>query len=379
MYFNWKRYLKDLWKSFFPGRHPHLRITGHRARVLVMLVFCMGWMGGSGRLGLLLDHLLFPWFRKVRVIQPVFIVGNFRSGSTFLHRMLAGNRPFTAMKTWELYFAPSISQRKFWRGLWIVDRWFGGLVRRTVVRAQEQQLSQVTMHRIRLEEPEEDEAIFLYLWDSLFNWFFVPADAHKNPYWRFDSAVPKWRRKRAMAFYRGVIQRHMALQPSGSIYLSKSPAFTARLHSLLETFPDARFIELIRDPERVMVSGAAWFSFAWHFFASPRQTYPFASTLIEMVRRWYLASRELEQVLPRNQFVQLRFEQMIDQPQIAIPAALDQLEISVAPSLRERLAEVASSDAKPRTHDVELKHLGLSREEFAEAFADVYQRFGYTS
>jgi omega-hydroxy-beta-dihydromenaquinone-9 sulfotransferase len=377
MYFNWKRYVKDLGKSFFPSRYPHLRLTGHRARVLVMLVLCMAWMGGSGRMGLWLDNLLFPWFRKAKIEKPVFIIGNFRSGSTFLHRMLAASRPFTALKTWELYFAPSIVQRRFWQGLWIVDGWFGGFLKRTILSAQESQLAAVTMHRIRLEEPEEDEAIFLYLWDSLFNWFFVPADAHKNPYWRFDSAVPRWRRDRAMEFYRGVLQRHMALQPAGSVYLSKSPAFTARIDSLRRAFPEARFIELVRDPEEVVVSAAAWFDFAWHFFASPTRRFPFVDTVVELVRHWFLLPAELERTLAKEQFVQLRFEQMIDDPLRWIPAALEQLGIPVAPDLLERLESVAARERKARTHEFSLSDLGLSKQTLVQRYREVYERLGY--
>ena len=205
MYFNWKRFLNDAVRAVFPGASPHMQVTGHRARVVVMFFFCMAWMGGSGRLGLWLDHLLFPWFRKTHVRQPVFIVGNYRSGSTLLHRLLASQHGCTAMKTWEIYFAPSIAQRKFWRGLWIVDRFFGGSIRRRILAAQSRRLGSVEMHRVRLEEPEEDEALFLYLWDSAFNWFFMPRDAQSDPYWRFDEKVPVWRRRRIMKFYDGKV------------------------------------------------------------------------------------------------------------------------------------------------------------------------------
>jgi hypothetical protein len=379
MYFNWKRFLRDVWISFFPKGHPHLRIDGHRARVLVMFVFCMGWMAGSGRLGLLVDHLLFPGFKRQRVRRPVFIIGNFRSGSTLLHRMLAASKPFTAMKTWELYFAPSVSQRKFWHGFWIVDRFFGGFVRKTILAAQEKQLGSVTMHRVRLEEPEEDEAIFLYLWESLFNWFFVPAEADKNPYWRFDEAVPRWRRRRAMRFYRGVLKRHLWLAPRDAVYISKSPAFTARIHSLLEEFPDARVIELVRRPDEVVVSGAAWFSFAWHFFASPVAKVPFRETFLEMVKRWYVVADALATELPDEQYQMLRYEELIDEPTAAVPRVVRRLGFEVSAELNAKLAALAQSKRKRRSHDYDLADIGLSREYLAREFAPVYERLGYES
>jgi hypothetical protein len=293
--------------------------------------------------------------------------------------MLAASTPFTAMKTWELYFAPSITQRKFWRGLWIVDRFLGGHLRATILKTQEKQLGSVTMHRVRLEEPEEDEALFLYLWDSLFNWFFVPADAATNPYWRFDEAVPRWRRKKAMRFYRGVLQRHMSLQPSGSIYVSKSPAFTARIHSLLEEFPDARVIELVRHPHEVIVSGAAWFSFAWHFFASPVEDVPFLKTFLSMVHEWYLVAERLSSELPTEQYAMIRYEDLIADPLTTVSGAITQLGIPVSRDLTGRLTELARSQRKSKSHTFELADIDLSEVQIDEEFDAVFKRLGYGS
>ncbi len=53
---------------------------------------------------------------------PVFIIGNFRSGSTLLQRLLAKDEEhLTAMTTLEIYIAPSITQRVFWKAAGKVD------------------------------------------------------------------------------------------------------------------------------------------------------------------------------------------------------------------------------------------------------------------
>ncbi|MFW5690011.1 MAG: sulfotransferase family protein [Spirochaetota bacterium] len=379
MYFNWKRFLIDSIYSLAPVGKPHLRIDGHRARVLPMFFLCMLWMAGSGRVGLLVDHLLFPWFRRTRVERPLFIIGNFRSGSTLLHRMLAASSSFTAMKTWEIYFAPSIAQRKFWSGVWIVDRWLGGRLRRAIVRAQDRRLSGVTMHRVRLEEPEEDEGLFLYLWDSLFNWFFVPRDAERNPYWRFDERVPAWRRERAMRFYRGVIRRHLALRGASRVYLSKSPSFTARLGSLLEAFPDCRVIELARHPFDCVVSTAGWLSFAWHFFASPRERFPFLDTVLEMTRSWYLRPRTFAATLPRDRYALILYEDLVSRPAEVVPQTLRQFGIEPDDALSAALERLEERPRARRTHDHTLDELGLSEAYAEEFFRPVMERFGYES
>ena len=377
LYFNWRRFLADAVHAIVPIGKPHLRIDGHRARTLVMFFLCMAWMGGSGRLGLLLDYVLFPWFRRTRIEKPLFIVGNFRSGSTLLHRLLARDPHLTAMHTWEIYFAPSISQRRFWQGLWIVDGWLGGHLKRTILRAQERQLGEVRMHRVRLEEPEEDEGVFLYVWESLFNWFFVPRDANANPYWRFDAMVPRWRRRKVMQFYREVVRRHLAAHGGNRVYVSKSPAFTARLASLLETFPDARVLELVRHPFDCVVSTAGWLSFAWHFFASPRERFPFLPTVLELTREWYLRPARFAARLPDDRYVLLRYEDLVSRPTEAVPAALEQLGLPVSPRLREALAHVEARPRTRRTHEHTLDELGVSETVATAFYRSVMERLGY--
>ena len=59
-----------------------------------------------------LDRILFPAYRKQPIDRPVFIVGNPRSGTTFLHRLLLGSGDdLAAFELWEMLF-PAITARK---------------------------------------------------------------------------------------------------------------------------------------------------------------------------------------------------------------------------------------------------------------------------
>jgi hypothetical protein len=87
-----------------------------------------------------LDPFLFPKLREQEVEAPIFIVGNGRSGTTHIHRILSadGDR-FSFFKTWELLL-PSVLQHAWstdstrltdasWEG-WCVE---GGRRARTVL------------------------------------------------------------------------------------------------------------------------------------------------------------------------------------------------------------------------------------------------------
>ena len=80
---------------------------------------------------LALDVLFFPRLRDTKVEAPVFIVGNGRSGTTHIHRILSadGDR-FSFFKTWELLL-PAVAQHRLVAALDAFDRKvLGGWVRR---------------------------------------------------------------------------------------------------------------------------------------------------------------------------------------------------------------------------------------------------------
>jgi len=106
------------------------------------------------RIAYLFDNLFYPDHRDQDVKEPVFIVGNFRSGTTFLHRLLTKDDQSTSFTSFELYMAPSVVGRKFYRWLLKVNyaignpaRWVIGLFNRIVEK-------EAYMHKIGLDEAD---------------------------------------------------------------------------------------------------------------------------------------------------------------------------------------------------------------------------------
>src|ERR1700730_14289043 len=63
-----------------------------------------------------LDHVFYPRHRKPSTHRPIFIIGNPRSGTTFLHRLLLGAGGMAAFELWEMLF-PAITPRKLLGGI----------------------------------------------------------------------------------------------------------------------------------------------------------------------------------------------------------------------------------------------------------------------
>jgi len=194
---------------------------------------------------------------------------------------------FTSYKTWEIYLAPSVAQRKFYRGLLLLDKFLGKPFTRIVNIFEKRNFSEVRLHKMGLREPEEDEGILLYIWSSFFTWIFFPVEGLTTTLHFFDEQVTLYRRRLIMKFYRECVQRHFYARNSDRAFLSKNPSFTPRIKSILEVFPDARFIYLYRDPVDTYTSTMSWFNVWFSSVLSPLEQYPFKNEVVELMKHWY--------------------------------------------------------------------------------------------
>lgn len=373
MLFNYRLLARQLSASFFPRGKPTLRLGSRRIRFLAVFVVAFPALWLFGVFGMCLDNILYPKWRRVAARFPVFIVGNFRSGSTFLLRLLAADRrTFTCMKTWELYFAPSVVQRRFWKGLWAVDGFFGAPLKRRILAIQERLFSEVRLHRVRLQEPEEDEALFYLTWHTLFTCFFFPVVYPELPYHRFDTALPRALRRRLLAFYRGCVDRHLYAHRSTAHYLAKNPSATSRIASLLETYPEAKFVYLYREPLETVPSTMRWFSFAWHYFSSARERFPLREHVLELAMEWYRYPLELTRTVAAGHLLFLSYEDLVTDPVGTVERIYGWLGADIDEAFAASLCRDAEEARAHRPDGVgELLGTGLTEEEIRGRFESV--------
>ncbi len=247
-------YIRLLRETLFPGAP-----TGPgtlRRRLLLLLFTPLFLLIQSAHWGFFfLDDLLFPGYRKIRIREPLFVVGLPRSGTTFLHRVLARDESrFTTTRLWELLLAPSITQRKILLGLGALDRALGRPVGRLLAWTDSRGFRWMeAIHQVSLTDPEEDYFLLLPVFACFL--LVVPYPYHPA-IWelaRFDE-LPEKKREAILGFYRRALQRHLYVTGPEKQILSKNPAFTPFLRSLLESFPDARVLCCVRDPEKAVPS-----------------------------------------------------------------------------------------------------------------------------
>jgi hypothetical protein len=113
MYYNFRNFWRTAYLSFFASKNTPARLA--RKRITFLLLFYLVWPIGALMhwFCFFLDDIFFPGHKTQPVEKPLFILGNLRSGSTFLHRLLSrDSQTFTSLTIWDIYLTPSVTQKK---------------------------------------------------------------------------------------------------------------------------------------------------------------------------------------------------------------------------------------------------------------------------
>ena len=380
MYFDLRAFFRYNFRAFFRTKGEHYRLTPKR--LLVLIIWLMLFIPAQliNRLCFLLDEIFFPKYRQQEVREPIFIIGNPRSGTTFLHRLMYKDaESFTSFTVWELLLAPSITQRKMIWALVKVGKLIGYPVRQ-LVNSINRHLSRQegnSAHTIRINAAEEDEHILIHNWTSESLWAMYPYQDELIPYFFFDRDIPKPQQRKIMHFYKNMIQRHLYAHGGNKILLSKNPSHSAKLSALLETFPDAHFIDLVRTPFEVMPSMLDYMSTGWKLFCDPLEPYPFKDEFFAVMKFYYLYPIEFfEDKKGRCNFIDYEF--FVQHPDQIIEELYAWLDLEYSEQFREIVKrETKAAHRFQSQHEYSMEEMGLTTERIAEEFKEVLHYYGF--
>ncbi|WP_448382551.1 sulfotransferase [Desulfosoma sp.] len=321
----------------------------------------------------LLDNLFFPDWRCHAIKRPVFIIGPPRSGTTFLHRLLAlDNKTFYCFRTWEIIF-PAVIQKR-------VMRWLNALTGNRVAavfRRLEQSLFKEfnKMHPVGLFEPEEDDYLFLHIFsghDLIWIFPFPELEA----YLRFDERLSKADRERIMRFYRRCIQRQGYYLQHHGTYLSKAPASSARIRSLLETFPDAKILYLVRNPLEVIPSMINLAHHVWKKVAGMEGDFPLQEQIYDTLKYYYTYPISFAKQNPQADLVFVSYEELVSKPKDVVHKIYESLGLSMSEAFSRQLeAEDAKARGYTSRHKYDLDSMLIGRERILEDLGDIFEQF----
>jgi hypothetical protein len=293
--------------------------------------------------------------------DPIFIIGHWRTGTTLLHELLALD-PRNRCPDTLACFAPT----HFLLTAALVRGWSRFLLPR---------------HRpadampVGWDGPQEDEFALCNL--GVPSPYATMAFPNRPPqfieYLDLERVGPAQRRHWQRMFVRFLKQ--LLLQRPGRLVL-KSPTHTFRLPLLLELFPGARFVHMVRNPYALFPSTMRlWKSmYAWQGYQ--RST---AAGLAEHVFHTLLAMHDrLEAtrgLVPPGRFFELRYEDLVQEPLAHVRTIYERFGLGgferIEPALQQYLAE--------RAH-YRVNHHRLSddqRQEIACRWEPYFRKYGY--
>lgn len=349
---------------------------GRRALLLAVAILFPFW-SAVNQLFLVLDELLFPAWRRTPLEQPVFVVGHARSGTTLMHTLLARDARFSFFRTWEM-FLPSITQKKIVDGLVALDRWLGRPLARRVLAFEERAFAKGRqMHPMGLANPEEDEFLLLLAFATPVLAMLFPHQSELNRLFFFDR-LPERQRRRVLDFYEDVVRRQLWLR-GGTRHLSKNPVFVGKLRSLVDRFPDARFVLMERHPYETIPSILKMMERNWKAVGANRETIRRELHVLgELSFDYYTYALEVLDELPPERCAVVAYADLVERPAKTIEQVYARLGIPLAPAFAERLAEEEKRSRSHRSeHVYSLEEYGIPRAEIRARLAPLFERFGW--
>ncbi len=317
-----------------------------------------------------------PEIERERITRPVFIVGINRTGTTFLHRLLSRDPQFWALRRYELT-EPVLPSGEYATVAGTAD---------DPRRAYAKELLGATnvvdtlagLHRTDIDEPEEDLWI---LWLTFSTWIFATA-YHVPAYGRWLAETGS---RNAYAHHRRVMQhftwqRRQRESEGERHWLLKMPFHLIELEVLLETYPDAVFIQTHREPVEVMGSWNSIVERIRGFSTEPRPPHEagaeqlaFMSGVLNGAMQFRASKPALEE-----RWVDVRYTDLVDDPMAVVNDIYARLgwplEAASARAMQEWLTLQEEQRRQEPRHEYQLEDYDLTPEGVNEAFAP-YREF----
>jgi len=312
----------------------------------------------------LLDDVFFPGYRRQPVRAPVFIIAPPRSGTTLTQKLLSlDDERFVHVKLYQTIF-PSVLWQRAIAGLERLDRKCGRPLARALGWAERRWFGGWDdMHKLRLSAPEEDDGFFVYTIVTEAIYLLFPFI---DELWEagFSDALPANERRKLTRYYRSCLQRHLYANGPDKTLLSKITQACGSVEGLLEEFPDARFITIIREPYDSVASHVSVFYPAW-IAHSPEiaKDSPTSRAYGRLAVEWYKHLFAFRNKVDPAHYYCIDYRDLVRDPATTLEKVYTHFGWSIREPYRDRLADATRRQREfVSRHEYSLEEFGMSRE-----------------
>jgi hypothetical protein len=306
----------------------------------------------------------FPEIRQQDIQQPIFLTGGYRSGTTYLHNLLAAHPAVRAPLFWELrHPCPTldphtVDPRRQIRSVRLASR---------IHRYLAPDFSMV--HPLEAEKPEE----CLHLFDKSCagtTAFFI-TEAKAFAWWLLDHGI-----QHGYDFFKLQLQLLNWLRP-GRQWVLKWPYHLWHLDALLRTFPDAVIIHLHRDPREIIPSMCSLAALARAPFCERIDIRALGQFWLAYYKAGLIRAFKAREKAAAKQVIDILYTDLKKNPIAAVQRIQNMIPLEGFKSWTKSLQARASirSPKRPGHHRYDLAQFGLDAGQIRDNFAGYLKKY----
>ncbi len=311
----------------------------------------------------LVEYLRFH--RKIKKTEieqdPVFVIGHYRTGTTYLMTLLAHDKSKGYVSNIEGY-CPNffLAFPKFTK--WLIDASL----------PEQRPMDNVIMGA---EEPTEEEySIGAFTKYGYYTGFIFPRNFDLYTKYLTFEGMPKDLKKWKKAYYYFV--QKMTLKYEGKQMIFKNPTNSYRIRHILDMFPEAKFIHTYRNPYKVFKSTVKFFDEVFAIYTL--QPWDKDKMELDILRNYRLLYEHLERdlsLIPENRIVHVKYEDFVEQPMETIEKIYKTLNLDNFEEYKTDFQKYVDSQKgyKPNKHHISDEVI-LKVNQF---WTDMRQKYGY--
>ena len=322
------------------------------------------------QLGMFLDYIFFPSLINKKIKNPIIIVGNPRSGTTFLHRYLVSNHIGAGSQLWQLIYTSALLQKIIKPILPFLERFSPTKHHSTEA------------HKTSLNSVETDDASMLFrFFDGFFLYGFILSWLEED---LFDWVDPQRRdnSKRDFKWFESIWKRNLILHKQDRI-IAKLFSISANTPAFQNRFTDSKILYMVRDPLSVIPSGLSLVTGVldkkFGFWSMPKEKRQ------HFINRLYNALKELllrfhddwtAGKIDKNKVLIVRFDEMMGDFDGLMDKILKFVDYKPSDDFVNDIKETSKKQKEFKSnHKYDLEKFGLTEEQIKKDCEKIYKTF----
>ncbi len=293
--------------------------------------------------------------------DPLFILGHYRNGTTFLQELLIRNPNHIYLTVFESIFP---------KHFMYFEKYIKGLFNLFLPDTRPQDDVKYSG-----DSPHEHEFAVANLCalSSMCATYF-PQNNKFYGRFAFINGLSKKQKDKIIHCTKCIIKK-LHLKKGNKLLILKNPVDTARIDSLLVLFPNARFVHIYRNPYEVFYSLKRVFKTTGKILSLQKENPNLDDFILSSYRDIYTKFYMDKQLIPRNNLVEIKFEEFIDKPVFFLKLIYDKLNLIGFEDALPEITDYLIKEKDYQKHQYEISK--VEKQNIYSHWQEIIDKMGY--